>query len=354
MPSTHTVTRHACTNPKRQDAPLQLPKARRASLKLAWAALAASALLNACGGGGDAGSPAPAPPASVVLNAYEEVAWKSYVLRTVGTPNVTDLDENLSNQRFFDVSRRNFAGMYPADTAATAVPGQSNIPKTSPVLGSCKDGGSFTQSINDINKNGIAEAGDSFTNTALNCKDASYSLSQTLRFDHQATTLFYPKPNDNALRSIKGLTSVEGTFTQAAPNYTLRSSFKGQTDIDINETSRVYRDKNNTSVIEGFTIVSNLIITVNRSTSLGSDKPFSLASMTGSLSIDGVTYQVSSTPNIEWKKDADYLPTLGVITMTGPDGERLITQFTPNGVACGIIPANATTPSIVVRNCSRI
>jgi hypothetical protein len=336
------------------------PAARFGSIRLAWAAVALGGLLSACGGGGDAGPSAPAPapmlpPARppVTLTAEEDLAWKSYVLRTVGVRAVTDGDESVAYTPYFSAGRFDFAGLYPAGTG-TGTAGQSNTPGADTTVGLCKDGGDSTVVSDDKNKNGIRELGDSFTITSTDCKDGNTTLNSTLRFDYQAPSpTYYAKPNDNVIETYKGTATEDTLHTNARTNFTLGQSVKGQVDVDITDPARVYRYKKYTYVVDGVTVISNLVLTIGRSTDVGPGKPFSLTSMTGSLEIDGITYQVSSSPDIAWKKTDGYLPTAGFITMTAANGDRLITEFTPNGAGCSIILATTTTASLVVKNCSR-
>jgi hypothetical protein len=368
MPSTHTVSRSANYRlALAQLVPQSQPHgpsqaARFCSLRLAWAVVAIGSLVSACGGGGGDAPTPPAPPVAtplparppVVLSAEEDVAWKSYVLRAVGVRAVTDEDDAIiPGTPFLSVGRFDFAGLYPAGTGAGTT-GQSNVPPIDAIVGFCKDGGNSSVAFDDKNKNGISEAGDSVTRTDTDCKDKNATLNGTTRFDNQATPTFYAKPHENAIITTKGLAAENLLFAKAETNFTLTQSIKGQIDVDVSEFTRVYRYKNYTYVIDGVTIINNLVLTINRSVEFGPNKPFSLTSMTGSLTIDGVNYQVSSSPNIPWKKTPGYLPIAVGIAMTGPGGEQIITEFTATGAGCRLIPLGTTTPSIVVRNCSRI
>jgi hypothetical protein len=337
------------------------PAARFSAIRLAWAAVAVSGLLSACGGGGggDAGpgAPAPAPvlpPARppATLTAEEDLAWKSYVLRTVGVRAVIDSDEFTRNVPYFSSGRFDFAGLYPAGTGAGTA-GQSNMPGAQTTVGLCKDGGSISSAYDDKNKNGIFDLGEIFTTTETDCKDGSTTLNGIIRSEYQALTTFYATPNDKVINTTKVTFTDDELYTYVRTNFTFGQSLKGQVDVDITDPARVYRYKDYTYAVDGVTVISNLVLTIGRSTDVGAGTPFSLRSMAGSLSVDGITYQVSSSPDIPWKKTVGYLPTAGFITMTAANGDRLITEFTPNGAGCGIILATTTTPSLVVKNCSR-
>jgi hypothetical protein len=369
MHTTPADSRFTSTCPLRaQPAPLPRqprPAARFGAMRLAWAAVAVSGLLSACGGGGggdDAGggagpaAPPPLPPArpAATLTAEEDLAWKSFVLRVVGVYAVTDTDDFILNTTYFNGGRFDFAGLYPAGTGTgPGTSGQSNTPSAATPAGLCKDGGSSSVVRDDKNQNGIYEAGESFLRTAADCKDGNANLNSTLRFDYQATPKFYAKPNDKAIETHKGIATEDRLLTYARTNFILGQSVKGQVDVDISDSARVYRYKNQTRVVDGVTVINNLVLTIARSTQLGPDTDFSLTSMTGSLNIDGITYQVTSSPAIPWKKTSAYLPTAGVFVMTAPNGEQIATSLTPEGAICGTFPAGSTTPTLVVKNCSR-
>jgi hypothetical protein len=333
-------------------------------MRLAWAAVAFSGLLGACGGGGggDAGggtagpaAPPQLPPArpAATLTAEEDLAWKSFVLRTVGVRAVTDNDESIFSTPYFGAGRFDFAGLYPTGTG-TGTAGQSNIPGASTAVGLCKDGGNSSGVVDDKNQNGIYDLGDSFTRTQTDCKDGNTTSNRTFRFDYQDTETLYAKPNDKVIKTHKGTATDDILVTTASTNFILGQSVKGQIDVNITDLARVYRYKDYTYVVDGVTVVSNLVLTIDRSTSFGPGTAFSLTSMTGKLKIDGTTYDVTSSAAVPWKKTSGYLPTAGVFVMKAPNGELTVTSFTPEGAICGTFPAGTTTPSLTVKNCSRL
>ncbi len=363
------------------------PVARRTRLRrlqLSVASLATASLLAACGGGGGGGAtseagpaapppsaqpttpgvppasppvstppttPPPAQPAGA-LSAEEDLAWKSYVLRTIAMTSIDDGDESFAVPTAFDISSRQFKGLYPTGTGAGSA-GQSNIPPAILDGGLCKDGGSSSTTNDDKNGNGRDDAGDSFTTIQTNCKDGVLNGNSTIKTEFYATSIYYAQPNQNAILSVKGIIGMSSAIYNSQIDNTL--TIKGKIEFDIREADRIVLHKDYTLNLNGNTIISNLAFYINRSTRFGDGVPFSLTSISGTLSIDGITYQVGTSANTPWIKTPGYMPTSGTFSMTGPSGDQIITQFTNNGAICGIFPrGETTTPSLLVNKCSRL
>ncbi len=303
-----------------------------------WGSMTLGLVLAACGGGGGDGDGGQPPPAGNTLNAQEDLAYRSFAVRSMIVPYVID-DDTAEAFIFYPLTgKRDFVGLYPDGVTA---PG--NVPSRPTLdVSSCKDGGSLS-SNNQLPSNII---------TYSNCVNGSSRVNGTLRRDYVGTTTFYPPPNANAL--VRSQLSVIPTLDYSfSPN--IAGTIRGVQDANITEPQRVYAFRNYTLAVRESSWVSNLVLTSNRSTRFGYNTPFTLVSATGSISIDGTVYVVSSSGNIPWiKLPTTYVPTSGSFTATGPGGERIVTEFNSTGASCKLFPAGASVASITLANCSRL
>jgi hypothetical protein len=316
-------------------------------------------LIAACGGGGgDAPSPAPpAPPSSGALNAQEQLAYQSWAIRVLTTEWVIDDDNAFRAGINFPASQRlRFSGLYPV-APGSGSQNINNFPIAGGIVFSCKDGGTKTKSEILLNNDANYGAGESFTNTFVACKDGAFTGDGTQRQDFRATDVFYPSPNSNAIKSSSYILSVNQTYNLLFQQAVRPGSVKGALDVNITELNRVYKLINCAYTYELGNMVGNTTINIKRTDNFGFDQPFEVLSITGTVQIDGVPFTLTSTP-IPWRNASstgvDYFPKLGSITATGPNGEKIFTQFGTNGASCTLTPQGAAVPSVTVEKCSRI
>ena len=316
-----------------------------------WAAL--SLLVTACGGGGggDAGTtappsaPAPTPtptPATGTLNAQEQLAYASWMFRKFTTDWVEDRDEAL----FFNPSVRTegkafFAGLYPQGTG-TGAGSTGNTPQinTSAMAFQCANGGTKSETGT------LAGPGSVLTVVYQACKDSTLVVDGSRSISKLATALYYTGANSNAIKSDKLNVAQDYSFkeTQAAGTYT--ATRKGVLEVDITETQRVYKLTNMVMNYGQSNNVGNTTITLQRTLNFGTDQPFTVTSLTGTVSVEGTVYTLSSS-NIPWRTVVNYFPQSGSLTATGPAGEKIVTTFGPTGASCSLTLAGAVAPSVV-------
>lgn len=328
---------------------------------LKWAACTAAFALVACGGGGGSDGSAPAPPAGTppappappaVLNAQEELAYQSWALRQVTLRYVEERDEIALSGPLSAGGRLNFVGKYPAN-GCTGTGQINNLPVlAASATGVCKDGGTNKQVDSLINNNTTYEAGESTIVTYTGCTDASLILSGTDKLSFTGSQLFYPAPNNKAIKSVQLDETTDYTYTTPSLGYS--TTLKGTLGIDITDPRRVYALKDVAYTFNQGSIVANMTIIINRATSFGNDQPFTVQSMAGSTTIDGKSYTVTSTNGIPMRSVVAYLPRSGSITATASNGDKIITDFTPTGAQCSLVPYGTTTASVTVAQCSQM
>ncbi len=314
--------------------------------------------LSGCGGGGggDGIAPAPTPPAPpaappAVLNAQEELAYQSWALRQVTLLYVEERDEIIRSGPLSDGGRLKFVGRYPANGSGA---GQANnLPNLAlNTSGVCKDGGSKKQVDSLINNNTTYEAGESTILTYTGCTDANLVLTGTDKLAYTGSQIFYPAPNNKAIKSVQLDETVD--YTYSAPSLGYSTTLKGILGIDITDPRRIYTLKNVAFTFNQGSVVANITIVINRATSFGNDQPFTVQSISGSVVIDGKAYTVTSTTAIPWRSVLAYFPRSGSITATASNGDKIITEFTANGAQCSLVPAGTATASVTVAQCSQL
>jgi hypothetical protein len=325
-------------------------------------------LIAACGGGGGGDAPglapsppgSPAPPAlpgSGALNAQEQLAYQSWAIRTLTSKWVTD-DDNLitAGAAIPVITKLQFAGLYPtASTPGTT--STANLPNDIDGLFQCKEGGTSTKSEILINNNGTFDAGESLITSFVGCKDGAFTGNGTSQVDFRATDTVYPSPNDNAVKSSSFVKVYDRTYTATLLQGTFAGSQKGALDANITELTRTYKLVNLAYTYEQGTMVGNTTINISRTDNFGFDQPFTVNSISGTVQVDGRQFTITSTA-IPWRTTSstgvNYFPKSGSITATGPNGEKIFTQFGTDGARCTLTPQGAAVPSVTVEKCSRI
>ena len=169
--------------------------------------------------------------------------------------------------------------------------------------------------------------------------------------------MVYPSPNDKSVRSASFVLSLDLAYKKLLEQTTYSGSVRGALDTNITELRRIYKLVNMAYTYDLGSMVGNTTVTINRSDNFGFDQPFSVLSITGSVQIDGVPFTITSTA-IPWRTSSangvPYFPLSGLVTATGPNGEKIVTQFGATGASCSITPAGATAPSVRVDNCSLV
>jgi hypothetical protein len=319
-----------------------------------WAACTAAFALVACGGGGGGDGTPPAPPTAPpsALNAQEELAYQSWALRQVTLRYVEEKDETTIGGALSAGGRLQFVGKYPA--SGNNGTGQvNNLPTyAASATGVCKDGGSQKQVDSLINNNTTYEAGESTTLTYTGCTDGDLVLSGTDKLNFTGSQVFYPAPNNKAIKSVQLDETTD--YTYSTPSLGYSTTLKGVLGIDITDLRRVYTLKNVAYTFNQGSVVANMAITINRSNDFGNNQPFTVQSMAGSATVDGKAYTVTSSNGIPMRSVVAYLPRSGSITATASNGDKIITEFTATGAQCSLVPAGTTTASVTVAQCSQL
>jgi hypothetical protein len=318
--------------------------------------------MEACGGGGGGGAPGPAAapsaqPSSTALNAQERLAYQSWAIRTLTTKWVTDDDTvGVAGTPLPVIKRLQFVGLYPTGSS-TANPSTTNFPADLANLFQCKDAGTDTRSQILINDNATFDAGESLINTYLDCKDGAFIGNGTKRTDYNANVVNYPSPNSDAVKSASFLLTYDRYYKATLPQGVFAGTQKGALDANITDFTRVYKLINMAYTYEQGSMLGNTTITISRSDNFGFDQPFNVLSITGTVQIDGTQFTVTSTP-IPWRTSSStgvaFFPQSGSLTAVGPDGEKIVTQFSLAGASCSLTPPGAAAPSVTVEKCSQI
>lgn len=177
--------------------------------KLVWAALCSS-LVAACGGGGDGGTPLPAPLTITTVNQDAVATTAAAAMLSVSSAGGVTASGSAGPAAIGAASRR--VALRLADSRKHAAAANVQPLVIPPEVENCPAGGTATLSYQDTNDSGDLDMGEGITFTFANCKQtASDSLDGSI-----AVTIASAGPSAGGIQftgtmTVTNLVAVDGT-----------------------------------------------------------------------------------------------------------------------------------------------